>query len=66
MSLDAESFFWLRDILANKRKYTYLPDYLALVNKTLVSFQDAEREHDGDQPRRRTVPRKVAKSRTSR
>jgi hypothetical protein len=66
VSLDAESFFWLRDMLLAKRKYTYLPGYLALVNKTLVSFQDAERGHDGDQPRKRTVPRKVAKSRTSR
>jgi hypothetical protein len=59
VDLDAESFAWLHEMLRAKLKYNYLPGYLALVRKTLISFDDAERRVDG--PRRRMVPRTVAK-----
>jgi len=59
VDLDAESFAWLHEMLQAKLKYRYLPNYLALVKKTLISFDDAEQRMNG--PRKRTVPRSVAK-----
>lgn len=65
--LDGESFAWLLETIEAKLKYQYLPSYLALVRKTLVSFQEAQAAVNGDQPveplppapvRKRVIPRR--------
>ena len=70
VSLDAEAFVWLHEMLKAKTRYTYAPKYLEMVKRTLISFDDAAKAHEppspnGDQPapRKRTVPRKRARKR---
>jgi hypothetical protein len=51
-------------MLQAKTKYHYLPNYLALVKKTLVSFDDANRAANPPPPKR--VVKRVAKKRSRR